>query len=142
VRVRPHLVVCSIGEADTLEQPVDPVECGCVAGHSRKDAHVLSARHPWVKGRILENAADAAPNLTETVGNWLVEHPCAASARTGKSEQHADRRRLACAVWPEVTEEGSLGNLEVDRLDGDAATEAFAESLCRYGCRDSVTPKR
>ena len=118
--------VAGIGETDLLEHGVDPG-----GGKSRspgQDAEVLAGPPAGVKAAGLEHGADVAERLGE-LPVWLPVDDRAPFAGRDQTEQHPQRRGLACAVRPEKAGHGSLPRHEAEVIDGGHLCEALGQPV-------------
>ncbi len=110
VRVAADAVLGPAGEIDGVERRVD-LRARVAAVERRDELEVLAAREVGVEARRLDEARDALERAHAVDHRVAPEEPRAAAARADQPEQHAQRRRLARAVGPEVA-------VDVARLDG------------------------
>jgi hypothetical protein len=147
--VRADLVVCAGREADAVERGVDPAEGGRVA-RARDDAEVLATGEVPVEAGLLDDRADPGERLFAPRGNGKTQQAHRAGRRRRQAEQHADQRRLAGSVGPEVAEGDAARHAEVDALDHGPLTELLGEGFrlddvrgdrCRCHARHRSVPR-
>src|SRR5207244_6870015 len=118
VRIAANLVVAPITELSEREQLLDPrARVAVVVGGEQ--AQVSPRRQVWVEGRPLDEAGDTFERLRPGDLRIAPEKLDRALGRPDQPEQHPQRGRLAGAVRPEVAEDVSLLDRQVDVVDGD-----------------------
>ena len=115
--VVPHRVVGPLGQPDPLEHrrhrgrpdPLDAAEQAQVAaaGHGREQA-----------GR-LHHGSDPPDDLRKGGLGIDAEHPAVACGGTGEGQQAADGGGLPGAVGAQEAEDASVGNRQVEPVEGD-----------------------
>ena len=136
-RVGADAAVGRLGEPDASEQLVAP-GLGGAAGERVQgglETDRLAAGHQRVERRLLERDADRPPHLRRLGDHVVARDPRRAAGGAQQRGQHPYRRRLAGAVWTQEGVDLTLGNLEVDAVDGPDAALELAFEPCDVDCR-------
>ena len=131
-----HGAVGGIGEADDFEKVVD-----AAAGLARRDAEeaglegeLLSAGLEVIQADFLEGDADELADAVGVGEDIDAADAGGAGGRPQEGGEHADGGGLPGAVLAEEAEDLSLGDVEVDAIDGaDIGREVLDETVCGNG---------
>src|SRR5439155_26793587 len=80
--------------------------------------------------RTLRHNADETPRAGRIAHYVRPGDQCVARCRTNARRENADRGRLTGSIRSEKTEELSLGNSEIERVEGDDGRTRRHPALC------------
>jgi hypothetical protein len=120
-------IVGPLGEPDSLQDLVrgagtDPVD-------TPEQLQVPASRKARKEERSLDDRPHTPRSGRQPGGKIGAEHAEPSRAGTDEAEETPDRRRLARAVRPEEAEDASLGDVEVEAVQGERALPADAPIL-------------
>jgi hypothetical protein len=126
-RVGVHRVVGARGQADGLQQLVDPR--GGRAVQPRVEGEVLARGQVAVQQRGVTQEADVAADRPAGVGQLVAQDPRRAAVGAQQRGQHAQQRGLAGAVGAEDDQRGAGVEREADAGEGLAVAVAPRQAV-------------
>jgi hypothetical protein len=136
---------CGVADKiDSIERPVDPhprprlvepVEPGL-------QGEVLAYRQIAIECEALRDVADMAARCARVANHVDSGNANFTARRWERSAQHADRRRLACAVGTQEAEHFAVAHGEIDSVDGNEITKAPRQAARVDGILGSVSHRR
>ena len=136
--------VALFGEVDQVEQVADhlappPRRQPVAAG---EEVEVLPDLHVVVDAEGVGHVADDPPRGGRLAADRDAADEGVAGGRREERGEHAQRRRLACAVRPHQAEDLVLADDQVEPADGEGAVEALGQAPRLDDGAHSITPSR
>ena len=88
---------------------------------------------------VLPRQADPLTDLLRLAQDVDARDERATGVRLQQRGEHSDTRGLACTVGPEQAQDGALGNLEVEPVQGPDLSVSLDQAFGRHCCRPHVT---
>ena len=113
-----HVRVGLVGQAEVVQQLVDPVVVAVHAEIAALDAQRLAHAEEGVEDQLLRHDAQGPARRGVVVDDVVAHHAHPAFGGLGQAGQHADQRGLAGTVGTEQAEEFAAGDVEADAPKG------------------------
>jgi hypothetical protein len=111
-----HVGVGLVGQAQVVQQLVDPVVVALHAEVAALDAQRFAHAEEGVEHQLLRHDAQRLAGGRVVVDDIVAHHAHAAFGGAGQAGQHADQRRLAGTVGAEQAEELTAMDVEADAV--------------------------
>src|SRR5262245_56187805 len=82
--------------------------CQIASARGTKDSQRIAAGHPRVQSQIAGKITDIRLDAGAVAPAFAAEDSCRAACWPQESEEHANGRRLSCAIRPEESEKRAL----------------------------------